>query len=134
LKALGLLLALDDFGTGYSSLGYLQRFPLDILKIDKSFIDHITDRSDRAGLARAIIQLGKTLDLRVVAEGIEHEEQADALRALGCDLGQGFLFERPLDAAAMADLLRDTRATGAIGTFQTRPRSSRPIDSPRRAA
>jgi EAL domain-containing protein (putative c-di-GMP-specific phosphodiesterase class I) len=111
LKALGLELALDDFGTGYSSLGYLQRFPLDILKIDKSFVDHITDRSDRAGLARAIIQLGKTLDLRVVAEGIEHQAQADELRALGCELGQGFFFDRPLDAEAMTLRLRDVLGT-----------------------
>ncbi|HLZ28778.1 MAG TPA: EAL domain-containing protein [Chloroflexota bacterium] len=109
LKAQGLLLALDDFGTGYSSLGYLQRFPLDILKIDKSFVDRITDRSDRAGLARAIIQLGKTLKLRVVAEGVEQPEQADVLRALGCDLGQGYYFDRPLDAAALSARLAETR-------------------------
>ena len=92
LKALGLLLALDDFGTGYSSLGYLQRFPLDILKIDKSFVDHITDRSDRAGLARAIIQLGKTLKLRVVAEGVEHEGTSRRVDHARLRPGPGLLF------------------------------------------
>jgi EAL domain-containing protein (putative c-di-GMP-specific phosphodiesterase class I) len=105
LKALGLRLALDDFGTGYSSLGYLQRFPLDILKIDKSFVDRLMDGQEPMALVRTIIQLGQTLQMRIVAEGIEHIEQADQLRALGCGLGQGYLFARPLPAHEVRALL-----------------------------
>src|SRR6476659_2808872 len=89
MKGLGVRLAMDDFGTGYSSLSYLSRFPVDILKMDRSFLQAGHYES---GLAAAILALGDTLDLDVVAEGIELPNQADALRALGCDLGQGFLF------------------------------------------
>jgi EAL domain-containing protein (putative c-di-GMP-specific phosphodiesterase class I) len=108
LKALGVLLAIDDFGTGFSSLGYLQRFPLDVLKIDKSFVDGVTDGADHAALAGLIIQLAKTFKLRTVAEGIEHPEQVDELLILGCDLGQGFHFGRPLEAFAVERLLNTT--------------------------
>ncbi|MHB1224566.1 MAG: sensor domain-containing protein, partial [Gemmatimonadaceae bacterium] len=95
LKALGLSLAIDDFGTGYSSLGYLQRFPIDILKIDKAFVDAVGSDTD-AALARAVIALGDTLGMQTVAEGIEVLAQVDGLRKLGCKLGQGFHFARPL--------------------------------------
>jgi EAL domain-containing protein (putative c-di-GMP-specific phosphodiesterase class I) len=97
LKALGVSLALDDFGTGYSSLSYLSRFPVDILKMDRSFLDEHTSEGAQS-LANAVVGLGSTLALEVVAEGIEQPEQAETLRALGCDLGQGFLFARPMDA------------------------------------
>ncbi|HEX5830762.1 MAG TPA: EAL domain-containing protein, partial [Gemmatimonadaceae bacterium] len=90
LKALGLTLAIDDFGTGYSSLGYLQRFPVDILKIDKAFVESVGTGGDEPVLARTIIFLSGTLGLRVVAEGIEHSRQVEGLRFLGCELGQGF--------------------------------------------
>ncbi len=95
LKALGVRLAIDDFGTGYSSLSYLHRFPIDILKIDRSFVSRLTS-SDENGpeLARAVITLGETLGLDTVAEGIELEPQVEALLALGCVAGQGFLFAR----------------------------------------
>jgi EAL domain-containing protein (putative c-di-GMP-specific phosphodiesterase class I) len=96
LKSLGIQLAIDDFGTGYSSLGYLQRFPIDILKIDKSFVDAVGRGASDPVLARAIVALGETLKLRTVAEGIERASQRDGLRALGCELGQGFLFAGPL--------------------------------------
>ncbi|GJG87286.1 hypothetical protein tb265_24670 [Gemmatimonadetes bacterium T265] len=96
LKTLGVRLAIDDFGTGYSSLSYLQRFPVDVLKIDKSFVDGVHDRESSEALARTIVALGRTLSLCTVAEGIEHAGQRDALRALGCTLGQGYLFARPL--------------------------------------
>ena len=99
LKALGVTLALDDFGTGYSSLSYLSRFPVDILKMDRSFLTEGSSLGS-GSLATAVVGLGATLDLEVVAEGIEIPEQADRLRALGCDLGQGFLFARPMDADA----------------------------------
>ncbi|HXK34755.1 MAG TPA: EAL domain-containing protein, partial [Dehalococcoidia bacterium] len=107
LKALGVRLAIDDFGTGYSSLSYLREFPFDLLKIDKSFIDDIGTTVTRKQLARAIIELGKTLDLELVAEGIEHSEQAVRLQDMDCELGQGFYFARPMDAAGVESLLRD---------------------------
>ena len=94
LKALGVLLAMDDFGTGYSSLSYLSRFPVDILKMDRSFL---SSEHDESGLAAAIIALGNSLSLDVVAEGIELPEQIASLRDLGCELGQGFLFAKPMD-------------------------------------
>jgi EAL domain-containing protein (putative c-di-GMP-specific phosphodiesterase class I) len=96
LKQLGVKLALDDFGTGYSSLTYLKRFPIDVLKIDKSFITdlHVSDRE--AALTSATISLGQKLRLRIVAEGIETTDQLQHLRDLDCDEGQGFLFSHPL--------------------------------------
>jgi diguanylate cyclase (GGDEF)-like protein/PAS domain S-box-containing protein len=92
LKALGVKVAIDDFGTGYSSLSYLHRFPIDILKIDRSFVNGLTSSNDGPDLARAVITLGETLGLDTVAEGIELEPQVTALLALGCVAGQGFLF------------------------------------------
>jgi diguanylate cyclase (GGDEF)-like protein/PAS domain S-box-containing protein len=99
LKSLGVQLAIDDFGTGYSSLSYLHQFPFDILKIDKAFIGRHGDGSDESPLVRAIVELARTLGLRTVAEGIETPEQLDKLQDLHCDLGQGYLFAAPLDAA-----------------------------------
>jgi EAL domain-containing protein (putative c-di-GMP-specific phosphodiesterase class I) len=108
LRALGIHLAIDDFGTGYSSLSYLERFPVDSLKIDRSFIAGITATGERPAIARAIVELGRTLGLKVVAEGIEHPDQAEWLASLGCPLGQGFLFSRPLGVnAAEAFLAAD---------------------------
>jgi diguanylate cyclase (GGDEF)-like protein len=102
LTALGVHLALDDFGTGFSSLAYLRSFPVGSLKIDRSFIDAVGDpASDDHALVRAIISLGQTLDLRVVAEGIEDEDQRRELVRLGCDRGQGYLFSRPLPASEL---------------------------------
>jgi diguanylate cyclase (GGDEF)-like protein len=92
VKALGVRLAIDDFGTGYSSLSYLHRFPIDILKIDRSFVSRLTNSDNGPELARAVITLGETLGLETVAEGIELEPQVEALLALGCVAGQGFLF------------------------------------------
>jgi diguanylate cyclase (GGDEF)-like protein len=99
LKALGVNLALDDFGTGYSSLSYLSRFPVDILKMDRSFLGEGAS-PEMSGLASAVLALGSTLDLDVVAEGIEQPEQWTSLRELGCEFGQGFFFARPMDAEA----------------------------------
>ena len=112
LRALGIRIAIDDFGTGYSSLGYLRRFPVDILKIAREFIGTEDSRSDDWALARAIIALGQTLNLRVVAEGIETTDQLKALRELGCELGQGYLFGRPADGPTIARHLW-APATGA---------------------
>jgi EAL domain-containing protein (putative c-di-GMP-specific phosphodiesterase class I) len=107
LKALGVRLAVDDFGTGYSSLSYLRQFPVDIVKIDKSFIDGVTCGGDDATFLEAILRLGEALNLGTVAEGIETEDQADALRRVGCQFGQGYLFARPLDPVALDAYLRD---------------------------
>jgi EAL domain-containing protein (putative c-di-GMP-specific phosphodiesterase class I) len=108
LKALGLSLAVDDFGTGYSSLSYLQRFPIDVLKIDKAFVDPLGASGDKASLTRAIVALGDALGLQMVVEGIERSEQVEGLRFLGCPIGQGFLFSRPLPAAEFSELLQHT--------------------------
>jgi diguanylate cyclase (GGDEF)-like protein/PAS domain S-box-containing protein len=102
LKALGVLLAMDDFGTGYSSLSYLSRFPVDILKMDRSFL---SQEHEESGLIAAIIALGTSLSLEVVAEGIELPEQITSLRDLGCDLGQGFLFAKPMNQEALVEYL-----------------------------
>jgi EAL domain-containing protein (putative c-di-GMP-specific phosphodiesterase class I) len=103
LKALGVKVAIDDFGTGYSSLSYLHRFPIDILKIDRSFVHGLTSSDQDPDLARAVITLGETLGLDTVAEGIELEPQVEALLALGCVAGQGFLFAPPRSLAQLAD-------------------------------
>jgi diguanylate cyclase len=94
----GMGVAVDDFGTGYSSLAYLSRLPVDTMKIPKQFIDEVTGTREHHALARAVIELGAALDLKVIAEGIETPEQIAALRAFGCDLGQGFYFGMPADA------------------------------------
>ncbi len=102
LKSLGVLLAMDDFGTGYSSLSYLSRFPVDVIKMDRSFL---SPEHEDSNLAASIIALGKSLKLQVVAEGIEHREQVASLRALGCELGQGFLFAKPMKQRALVNYL-----------------------------
>jgi len=117
LKALGVRVALDDFGTGYSSLSYLSRLPVDILKMDRSFLAGDGD----ATLAAAIIAIGDRLGLEVVAEGIEREDQSDSLRDLGCQLGQGFLFARPMTEDALLQyLFQESPAPGELvaGTAQ----------------
>ena len=113
IRSFGVRVAIDDFGTGFSSLSYLHRFPVDVLKIDKSFIDDINHDGDKAALARAIIKLAETLNLETVAEGVEVEDQMDYLRMCGCRLGQGYLFTHPLDPRAMEAFLSEhtVRAT-----------------------
>ena len=114
LRALGVRIAVDDFGTGYSALGYLRQFPVDVLKIDKSFVDGITRGGSDAALARTIVALGEALDLRCVAEGVETAEQRAALQALGCPLAQGFHFARPLAPDAVDALIGVPHATSAV--------------------
>jgi EAL domain-containing protein (putative c-di-GMP-specific phosphodiesterase class I) len=108
LRALGVTLAIDDFGTGWSSLRALQRFPVDEVKIDKSFIDGMARDPQEAAIVAAIISLSHALGLRTVAEGIESVSQVDRLRALGCDLAQGYFFWRPAPAADLSPLLSDS--------------------------
>jgi EAL domain-containing protein (putative c-di-GMP-specific phosphodiesterase class I) len=115
LRALGVRLAIDDFGTGYSSLAYLENLPVDILKIDKSFVDRIAEQSagvpsqdggaQRSVMVSAISQLAHALSLKMVAEGIEAPDQVSTLRGLDCQYGQGYHFARPLTAGALADIL-----------------------------
>jgi len=106
IKALGVRIAIDDFGTGYSSLAHLQRFPVDALKIDRSFIAGLRDNSEGETLIRTLVQLGKALSIQTFAEGIEQEDELSLLQAESCDSGQGFLFARPLDAAAAEAFFR----------------------------
>ncbi|WP_051221909.1 putative bifunctional diguanylate cyclase/phosphodiesterase [Conexibacter woesei] len=116
LKALGIKLALDDFGTGYSSLSYLSKFPVDVLKMDRSFLREGASQQT-TDLANAVVALGSTLSLEVVAEGIELPEQWETLRDLGCELGQGFYFARPMNAEAARAFLAEGRAGDATGVL-----------------
>ena len=112
LKTLGVQLAVDDFGTGYSSLNYIRRFPIDSLKVDRSFVDGVGDGGEVSALTEAILHLSRVLRLRAVAEGIETSEQLDRLLQLNCELGQGFLFSRPVDKSAVEALTADRGGEG----------------------
>ena len=101
LRELGLHVEIDDFGTGYSSLTYLKRFPVETLKVDRSFVEELDQRSENAAIVRAIIGLGDSLGLSIVAEGVERPAQAAKLQSLGCHLAQGFLYGEPLPAVAL---------------------------------
>jgi predicted signal transduction protein with EAL and GGDEF domain len=110
LSDAGLRIAIDDFGTGYSSLAYLTRFPLASLKIDRSFVRHVLSEAADATIVRTIIDMAHTLGFTVIAEGVESGKQADFLRKLGCEQGQGFLFARPMPAADFGDLMTPDKA------------------------
>ena len=116
LKELGVRIAIDDFGTGYSSLAYLRQFPADALKIDRSFITGIAGSKESAALIHTFVQLGKTLDIETLAEGIEDQAQLETLQREHCDHGQGFLFSRPLDVDAVEKFLNAEQPTTA-GVF-----------------
>jgi EAL domain-containing protein (putative c-di-GMP-specific phosphodiesterase class I) len=98
LDALGVSLAVDDFGTGYSSLAYLKQFPVDVLKIDRSFVDGLPGETEDSAIVTTIIRLAESLGMDVTAEGIETAEQATTLTAMGCNKGQGYHFARPMPA------------------------------------
>ena len=108
LKALDTRVAMDDFGTGYSNLAYLQRLPIDVLKIDRSFVEHMVDDRDKVAIVRTIQSLAEVLGMRTTAEGVETADQARLLSALGCDFGQGYLFARPMDSIAALDYWRQS--------------------------
>ena len=121
LKTLGVRISVDDFGTGYSSLSYLTRFPIDTLKIDQSFVRNITKNPGDAAIATAIIAMGQSLNLGVIAEGVETEEQRAFLERRGCRLMQGYLFGRPSPAEELGRLLAARAGdTGPPGESKTR--------------
>jgi EAL domain-containing protein (putative c-di-GMP-specific phosphodiesterase class I) len=105
LKGMGVQLALDDFGTGYSSLSYMKRFPIDTLKIDQSFVRNLTTDADDASIVNAVIHMGSSLHMLVVAEGVESSEQAELLRAQACPEAQGFYFSHPVAPRSIAQML-----------------------------
>ncbi len=113
MSRMGVIVSVDDFGTGYSSMSYLRRFPIDKLKIDRSFITNVMTSADDASIVQAIISLAHGLRLKVVAEGIETAEQVEFLRELGCDQYQGFFFSRPVDATRVEEMLRSGAAPAA---------------------
>ncbi len=121
LKALGVQIAIDDFGTGYSRLAYLKRFPIDTLKIDISFIRDLTTSEDGAAIAVAIINLARSLHMRVIAEGVETQPQFDWLRQNACDEIQGFLYSRPLPASELV-LLREAHRAATPSFVLAQPR------------
>jgi diguanylate cyclase (GGDEF)-like protein len=120
LKATGVRIAIDDFGTGYSSLAYLQQFPVDTIKIDRSFIATMADSPESGALIRTLVQLGKTLGLETLAEGIEESAQYSQLVRDRCDSGQGYLYARPLDADALEAFLSARSVTGAVTTNEAK--------------
>ena len=105
LRARNIQLSIDDFGQGYSSLSYLHRFPINILKIDRAFVNQMTDGGENIEIVRTITMLAHTLNMSVVAEGVETEQQVEILKKLGCEFGQGYLFSRPLAAPAAEQVI-----------------------------
>jgi len=114
LKDLGVRVAIDDFGTGYSSLAYLRRFPVDALKIDRSFVSGMADSTESSALIHTLVQLGRTLGIETLAEGIEEGWQLENLQREHCDLGQGFLFARPLEPGAVEELIAEWNPPGRV--------------------
>ena len=128
LSEMGVLVSVDDFGTGYSSMSYLQRFPIDKLKIDRTFISDLTSSNDDASIVSAIVSLGHTLKLKVIAEGVETPEQLEFLQRLGCDQYQGYHYSKPMPASEFGELIRrggrEQDAVAADDTDRTQSRLS----------
>ena len=118
-------LAIDDFGTGYSSLNYVRQFPIDILKIDKSFVDGLAHESASSSLVATVLELARVLGLRAVAEGVEATDQLGHLQDLQCEFGQGFLFAKPLDPLGLRQILQ-ARREGSPLPFDLQPATASP--------
>ena len=114
LRGLGIRISMDDFGTGYSSLSYLRRFPFDKIKIDQSFIRNLEEKGDSVAIVQAVVSLGRSLGMAVIAEGVETDGQRDMLRRFGCQQLQGYLFSRPMPASAVAGLIEQYAATETV--------------------
>jgi diguanylate cyclase (GGDEF)-like protein/PAS domain S-box-containing protein len=125
LRKLGVRIAIDDFGTGYSALSYLREFPIDTVKMDRSFVHNLGRGSADSALVRSVVELGEALDMQIIAEGIEAQGQLDSVTGLRCDIGQGYFFAPPLDADAMRTLLNDGTAPPA-----SEPSAYAPTDPP----
>ncbi len=134
LKRIGVKVAIDDFGTGYSSLAYLRQFPVDVLKIDRSFVADMSRSPDAAALIHTLVELGRTLGIMTLAEGIETREQLECLRAERCDQGQGFLFSGPVEAPEIAWLLESARNGDPVLALGPAPTSAAPGNRPSRPA
>ena len=135
IKETGVQISIDDFGTGYSSLSYLHRFPIDLLKVDRSFVSAMEENSENGEIVRTVIALAKALNLKVVAEGIESVHQFHQLRILGCEYGQGYLFSKPLPVADIERLLADkTRWQNILPAAPVTPPQNRDLLSPLRLA
>jgi EAL domain-containing protein (putative c-di-GMP-specific phosphodiesterase class I) len=111
LRRMGVRISIDDFGMGYSSLSYLKRLPVDTLKVDRSFVSGLGEDAEDTAIVRMIIELAHTLGISIIAEGVESEEQAEQLKEMGCDLGQGFHFAEPLPPEALSEILRERPGT-----------------------
>jgi diguanylate cyclase (GGDEF)-like protein len=118
LRALGVRIAIDDFGTGYSALSYLRQFPIDTVKMDRSFVRDLGVGKADSALIRSVVELGEALNMQIVAEGIEGQEQLDSVTGLRCAIGQGYFFSPPLDPQAMRTMLRDAGAAGVVGKLE----------------
>jgi len=121
LKAIGLRLAIDDFGTGYSSLSYLKKFPVSKLKIDRSFVRDVAVNTDDAAITNAIISMAKSLNLKVIAEGVENEAQLSFLRAHQCDEIQGYYFSKPLLVGEVTEKFRGNALDAGFLLAETQP-------------
>ena len=129
LKAIGVKLAIDDFGTGYSSLSYLRELPIDVVKMDKSFVDGIAVSDQRLALAEGIVRIARTLRLEVIAEGIESEVQRDLLISMGCQYGQGYLLAMPMAARQAETLVRiGSRLVPSLPRQVPEPRTTEPTE------
>ena len=118
LKSLGVQLSLDDFGTGYSSLSYLHKFPLDVLKIDRSFVAGLIDNRESQQVVKTIMSLAEGMGMGVVAEGIECEDQARQLNEMGCEFGQGYLFAKPMSGPEAIRLLESRSSEGHLASSE----------------
>jgi EAL domain-containing protein (putative c-di-GMP-specific phosphodiesterase class I) len=131
LRKMGVRIAIDDFGTGYSALSYLREFPIDTVKMDRSFVHNLGQGSADSALIRSVVELGEALDMQIIAEGIEGQGQLDSVTGLRCDVGQGYFFSPPLDAGAMGEMLAGDSLAAANEAAAAEAASPTPPAPPR---